>query len=87
MSGVGTELSRLIPDWAVKQGSGCNCKSVAKKWDKYGVAWCERNRELIVGHLLGQSDHLIPAFKLVPEAARKLVADKLLNKAIRAAKE
>ena len=86
MAGVGTELSKLIPEWAVQFKDGCGCKDVAKKMDDRGVSWCELNKSSIVAHLMAQSDHLIPAFGLVPDAVKKVVATRLLNKAIRAAK-
>ena len=47
MSGVGTELGKLISEKLSKDLSG--------KWDSYGVAWCERNRELILSNL---AEHL-----------------------------
>ena len=84
--GVGTELSKLIPDWAVQFKGGCGCKDMAKKMDDRGVEWCELNKNAIVAHLMSQSDHLIPAFKLVPDALKKVAAERMLNKAIRAAK-
>ena len=86
MAGVGTELSKLIPDWAVQFKGGCGCKDMAKKMDDRGVEWCELNKNAIVAHLMSQSDHLIPAFKLVPDALKKVAAERMLNKAIRAAK-
>ncbi len=84
--GVGTELSKLIPDWAVQFKDGCGCKDVAKKMDDRGVDLCELNRGQIVAHLLSQSDRLIPAFKLVPDALKKVAAERMLNKAIKNAK-
>ena len=86
MSGVGTEMSKLIPDWATQFKGKCSCKDTAKKWDSYGVDWCERNRDMIIAHLLSQSEHLIPAFRLVPDSMKKVVAGRLLNKAIRSAR-
>ncbi len=82
MSGVGTEISKLIPEWAIKQGSGCSCKSVSAKWDKYGIAWCERNRERIVDHLMGQSQHLIAVLKMVPKAMQRVTVGMAVDKAI-----
>ncbi len=87
MSGVGTELSKLIPKWATQFNGECKCKDVADKMDRRGIDWCEINKDQIVAHLLSQSDHLIPAFKLVPEAIKKVVAERLLRKAITNAKE
>jgi len=83
---VGTELSKLIPDWAIQFNGRCKCKDMAHKMDQWGAAGCEKRRHMIVAHLMAQSDHLIPAFKLVPSAVKKVVATRLLNKAIRAAR-
>ena len=85
-NGVGTELSKLIPKWAVKSGAQCNCRNVAAKMDRYGIKWCEDNRNQIITHLMEQDEHLIPAFKLVPEAMKKIAAERLLNKAIKNAR-
>jgi len=85
--GVGTELSKLIPEWATQFKGGCGCKDMAKKMDDRGVNWCEANSLSIVAHLLSQSEHLIPAFKLVPVPVKKIVAERLLRKAITNAKE
>ena len=84
---VGTELSKLIPDWAVKNKSSCGCSDMATKMDRYGINWCEDNKNTIVAHLMSQSEHLIPAFRLVPKTMKKLVAEQLLNKAIENARK
>ena len=86
-AGVGTELSKLIPEWATQFKGKCGCKDMAKKMDDRGVNWCEINSLSIVAHLLSQSEHLIPAFKLVPTPVKKIVAERLLRKAITNAKE
>ena len=83
---VGTELARLIPDWAVQFKGKCGCKDMQKKMDAWGAAGCDKRRQQIVAHLTSQSDHLVPAFKLVPNALKKVAAERLLNKAIRNAK-
>ena len=87
---VGTELSKLIPAWAVNAKKGCSCRDLAMKMDRWGVAGCEARRKDIVGHLTNQSDKLIPAFRvasgLLPVAAKKVLATSLLNVAIRNAK-
>ena len=84
---VGTELSKLIPKWAVKVGEGCGCKDMAKKMDNWGIEGCEQRFDQIVKHLMTQSNQLIPAFSIVPAPARKYVATKLLEKAISNARE
>lgn len=80
-------MSKLIPAWAVQQGKVCQCQSMAKKLDDNGIEWCEENKNTIVAHLMSQSEHLIPAFKLVPAAMKKIVAEQLVNKAIENARK
>jgi len=84
---VGSQLESLIPDWAVKNKSGCGCSDMAAKMDRYGIVWCEDNKNTIVAHLMSQSEHLIPAFKLVPKTMKKIVAEQLVNKAIENARK
>ena len=79
---VGSEMAKLIPAWAVKVGAGCRCKDFAAKMDKWGVEGCQRRRGVIVAHLLGQSEHLIPMLRAVPESMKRVVASRLLNTAI-----
>jgi len=86
MSGVGTELGKLIPSWAVSVADGCGCKDFAEKMDRWGILGCQRRRNQIIAHLLEQSALLIPAFRLTPIGLRKVVAERLLNKAIAAAR-
>ena len=83
---VGTELAKQIPEWAVQFKGGCGCKDMQKKMDKWGPDGCYARRNQIVAHLLSQSDLLIPAFKMVPLTVKKIVAQRMLNKAIRAAR-
>ena len=85
--GVGTELAKLIPDWAIQFKDGCGCKDMQRLMDKWGPDGCDIRRGRIVAHLMGQSEHLIPAFKLVPDAMKKIVAERLLNKAIKRARD
>jgi hypothetical protein len=83
MSGkVGTELAKLIPEWAVQSGKQCKCKDMQAKMDKWGPEGCYDRRNVIVAHLMAQSEVLIPAFKLIPASVRKITAAKLLKKAI-----
>ncbi len=79
---VGTELAKLIPEWAVQFGEGCGCKDMEKRMNKWGVEGCTRHKNAIISHLLSQSDRLIPAFKLVPAPMKKVAAGRLLRKAI-----
>ena len=80
---VGTELAKLIPDWAVQFKGGCGCKDMQKKMDRWGVVGCRARTNEIVAHLLSQSDRLIPAFKIVPRHLKRIAAIRMLNKAIK----
>ena len=84
---VGTELAKQIPKWAVQFKGGCGCKDMQKKMDRWGPDGCYARRHQIVAHLLTQSEHLIPAFQLVPDAVKRIVAQRMLNKAIRTARK
>ncbi len=79
---VGTALESLIPQWALKQRRGCDCKSWVRKMNQWGVEGCEDNFETIVDHLVGQKKYLIPALQLVPDSLARVGAEKLLRKAI-----
>lgn len=59
---------------------------MAKKMDQWGVRGCEARRGQIVTHLMSQSDMLIPALRMAPVALRKVIAERLLNKAIKNAR-
>jgi len=79
---VGTELSNLIPDWAIQFKEGCGCKDFAKKMDRWGVAGCIERSDQIVAHLLSQEEHLLPMLRMVPAAMKRMAAKRLLNRAI-----
>ena len=87
MSGAGTELSRLIPKWALqfKDETCTPCKDMAAKMDKWGVDGCVERHAAIVNHLVQQSGQLVPLFKTVPEACKRAAAIMLLNQAIKLA--
>ena len=85
-TGVGTELSKLIPSWAVQFKKGCGCKDMQKKMDRWGPDGCEAREDEIVAHLLSQSEHLIPAFKMMPGAMCKVIATRMVRHAIRQAR-
>jgi len=83
---VGTELAKLIPKWATQFNGSCKCRDMEEKMNRWGADGCYTRREHIVAHLMKQSDHLIPAFKLVPDPVKRVIAGKLLRKAIANAK-
>jgi hypothetical protein len=83
MSGVGTEMAKLSPDWAVQFKGGCSCRDMAKKMDRWGLEGCEARRQQIVAHLTSQSDMLIPVLRGLPVALKRVGASNLLNRAIR----
>lgn len=83
---VGSALASLIPDWAVSIKGGCSCKDWEKKMNKWGVKSCDTdNRVAIVEHLISQQEHLIPPLKALPAFAKRMAANKLLDKAIKLA--
>jgi hypothetical protein len=49
--GVGSELSKLMAKFGIKANEGCKCKARAEEMNRRGVAWCEKNLELIVDWL------------------------------------
>ena len=75
-------MAKLIPEWAVKTGAGCRCKDFAAKMDKWGIEGCQRRRGVIVAHLLGQAEHLIPLLKRMPTFAMKVAVSHTLRSAI-----
>ena len=83
---VGTEMSKLIPDWTTKDTSGCGCKSWIKKMDRWGVEGCETRRKAIVDHLVAQKKYLIAPLRIVPDSVARIGAEKLLDQAIANAK-
>jgi hypothetical protein len=87
MSGVGTELAKQIPEWAVQTSKKCQCKDMQAKMNKWGPDGCYKRRNAIIAHLIAQSDLLIPAFKFVPESVKRVVAGRMLGKAIRDSKK
>ena len=83
MSGVGTELGKLLPKWALKKNRSCRCSETANELDENGIKWCEDNFDQIVLHLTHQSEHLILAFRLVPASGRRAIAEQLVKQAIK----
>ena len=84
---VGTELTGLIPDWAVQFKRGCSCRDMAKKMDHWGLDGCEARRQQIVTHLTSQSDMLVPVLRGLPVALKRVGANNLLNRAMKRAKK
>ena len=79
---VGTELAKLIPDWAVQFKGGCGCKDMAAKMDRWGVSGCIERSDQIIAHLLSQGEHLVPVLRMVPAPMKRVAAKRLLNRAI-----
>lgn len=51
ISGVGTELKKLLSKIGINATPNCSCNSRAKLMDDNGIAWCENNIDTIVGWL------------------------------------
>ncbi len=82
MSGAGTELGKLIPEWLVKQSKGCGCNNWKRKMDQNGIEWCKANKPMIVQRLVSQK-HLLPApLRVLPVSALRAGAELLVEKAI-----
>ena len=82
---VGTHLASMIPGWAKSMKGGCQCSDWEAKMNRWGASGCESRREEIVNHLASQSDQLVPPLAAVPKGIKKVVASKMLDKAIRMA--
>jgi hypothetical protein len=77
--GPGTELHKLIPKFL--ENPTCNCKNWAKKMNIWGVEGCEKNKETIINKLISESTKR-SVLSWVPEAATRIVAERLVNLAI-----
>lgn len=84
---VGTHLASLIPDWAKSMKGGCGCKDWELKMNRWGVDACEKNREQIVNHLMSQDEHLVKPLQCLPEALKRAVANKMLDRAIKMSRQ
>lgn len=81
---AGQALASLIPDWAVSFKGQCGCKDWAKKMDNWGPDTCDiEKREQIVNHLMSQDEKLIAPLRAIPVFAKRIAANKLLDKAIK----
>ena len=82
----GSALESLIPGWAVQFKTGCKCKDYRDKMDKWQVKGCEAREDMIVAHLMSQSDKLIAVFRGIPTPLRRMAAKRLFRKAIELSK-
>mgnify|MGYP006969580281 CR=1 FL=1 len=82
----GSALESLIPGWAVQFKEGCSCKDMALKMDRWRTAGCEAREDMIVAHLMEQSDRLIAVFRGIPTPLRRMAARRLFAKAIQLSK-
>ena len=82
----GSALESLIPGWAVQFKTGCKCKDYRDKMDKWRTRGCEAREDMIVAHLMAQSDKLIAVFRGIPTPLRRMAAKRLFRKAIELSK-
>jgi len=47
-NGVGTRLKMFFARYGIRESSGCRCAELAKKYDDFGVIWCEEHFDEIV---------------------------------------
>jgi len=83
-AGVGTEMSKLIPKQL--EHAGCSCKDYAKKMNRWGVEGCKQRFDQIVEYLV-QKGNSSPLMGWIPSSATRVVAKKLLTRAIRSAEK
>ena len=82
MSGAGTELGKLIPDWLAKQTRGCGCNNWKRKMDDNGIEWCKASKPMIVQRLVSQKNLLPLPLRVLPVSALRAGAELLVDKAI-----
>ncbi len=82
MSGAGTELGKLIPEWLAKQTRGCGCNDWKRKMDNNGIEWCKANKPMIIQRLVQQKNLLPAPLRMLPRSALKAGAELLVDKAI-----
>ena len=86
MSGPGTELAKVIPSWVERFTGGCSCKDWRIKMDEWGPDGCAARELHIVAHLIESAGEFIPMINLVPAAAQKAFATRLVRHAIKRAR-
>lgn len=78
--GVGTEVKKLLKAIGIVPTPNCLCNARAETMDRNGAAWCELNREVIIGWLKEEADK-----RKIPFA--HFAGSMLLNRAIKRAKK
>ena len=53
--GPGTELKALLRRIGIRPTASCKCNSHARRMDREGVDWCERNTDTIIAWLAAES--------------------------------
>lgn len=82
MGGAGTELAKILSSFGIDaKEKGCSCKSRARKMDRLGLEWCEKNIETIVTWLQEEA-----AKRRLPflRAAGKILVKRAIGNARRA---
>ena len=80
--GVGSEIAKKIPAWALQFEGMCNCKNFQDAMDRRGPKWCEDNFDYLVDHFMQQGDKLIPLLQRMPNFAQKMAIQHTLRSAI-----
>ena len=80
--GVGGEIAKKIPAWALQFKGKCNCKNFQDAMDRRGPKWCENNFDYLVDHFMKQGDKLIPLLQRMPNFAQKMAIQHTLRSAI-----
>ena len=85
---VGDALKARIESLVtIKTGKSCGCENLATQMNQWGIAGCEKRREEIISHLVGNRDVLLASLRsidgwigLASEWAASMVPEFLLRK-------
>ena len=82
MSGAGTELGKLIPEWLGKQSKWCGCNNWKRKRDQTGIGLFKGNKPMIVQRLCAPMAVLPSPLRVLPVSALRAGAELLVEKAM-----
>ena len=82
ISGVGTELSKIIGKW-ISKPKNCDCEIYAGTLNEWGPDECEQKIDEIVDKLMEQEKYLSPSLKLFPNPIKKATLTLMIRRAIK----
>ena len=87
MSGVGTEVEKLIPGWSIRDRKGCSSKSKRLKMNRDGPDKVEAELDEWIEYFLKQKKHLRKALQTIPEPALRWWLALVIRRAIKLARD